>query len=94
MTRKLLCALLAAGCVLLGLATAMVQAENRDRGAKQNEIMERCRILEGVTRDTATEVLGRDWGPLPADPTILQRARLPRPATQPAPNARPRGAQP
>jgi hypothetical protein len=79
MTRTILCGVLAAGCLVLGLCTALVQAENRDRGATLNEKMESCRMLEGVARDTATDVLGADWGPLPADPTILQRALLPRP---------------
>ena len=90
MTRTLLSALLAAGCLVLGLATALVQAENRERGATLNEKMEACRMLEGVTRDTATAVLGADWGPLPPDPTILQRALQPRPAAAP----KSKGAQP
>jgi hypothetical protein len=96
MTRNVLCALLAAGSILLGLATALVQADNRDRGAKQNETMERSRMLEGVTRDRATEILGLDWGPLGPDPTILQRAKPSRPTTA-LPTAQvvtPKGAQP
>jgi len=90
MTRTLLSGLLAAGCLALGLATALIQAENRQRGTSLNEILEGCRMLEGVTRDHATAVLGRDWGALPADPTILQRAVLPRPAQAP----KPKGVQP
>jgi len=93
MTRNVLCALLAAGSILLGLATALVQAGNRDRGAQLNERMERCRMLEGVTRDSATAVLAQDWGVLPSDPTILERAKLPKPAQAPKPVA-PKGAQP
>lgn len=87
MTRTILCGVLAGGCLLLGLATALVQAENRDRGMHLNEKMERCRMLEGVTRDTAATILGEDWGPLPADPTLLKNAVLPK---RPKPN----GAQP
>jgi hypothetical protein len=95
MTRRLLCGLLAAGCLALGLATALVQAGNRDRAARLNEQMEACRMLEGVTRDNATAVLGADWGPLAADPTLLQRALEPRPPhSVPPPKAKARGAQP
>jgi len=83
MTRTWLTGLLAAGCLALGLATALIQAENRQRGTSLNEKLESCRMLEGVTRDHATAVLGRDWGALPADPTILARAVLPRPAQPP-----------
>jgi hypothetical protein len=89
-TRTLLAGLLAGGCLVLGLCTALVQAGNRDRGARLNEKLEACRMLEGVTRDSATAVLGADWGPLPADPTLLQRALLPKPQ-QPPKN---KGAQP
>jgi len=95
MTRRLLCGVLAAGCLALGLATALQQAENRDRAATLNEKMEACRMLEGVTRDNATAVLGADWGPLAADPTLLQRALEPRPARPAAaPKPKAKGAQP
>jgi hypothetical protein len=89
MTRRILTGLLAAGCLVLGLATALVQAGNRDRGARLNLKLEACRMLEGVTRDSATAVLGEDWGALPADPTLLQRAVQPRPRP-----AKPKGVQP
>jgi hypothetical protein len=88
MTRKLLTGLLAGACLVLGLWTALVQAGNRDRGARLNEELEACRMLEGVTRDKATAVLGEDWGLLPSDPTLLQRA------VQPRPPQKPKGAQP
>lgn len=79
MTRAVLCWILAGGSLALGLATALFQAENRARGAELNERMEQSRLLEGVTRETAAQLLGRDWGPLPPDATLLQRAREPRP---------------
>ena len=89
MTRTLLVGLLAGGCLVLGLATALVQAGNRDRGARLNEKLEACRMLEGVTRDSATAMLGADWGPLPEDPTLLQRALQPN-----AQAPKPKGVQP
>ena len=92
MTRQLLIGVLAGACLALGLWTALVQAGNRDRGAKLNEQLEACRMLEGVTRDKATAVLGADWGLLPADPTLLQRAVQPRPPQPQPPKAK--GAQP
>ncbi len=79
MTRSILCWMLAAGSLALGLATALYQAENRDRGARLNDRMEKSRLLEGVTRETEAQLLGKDFGPLPDDPTLLQRAREPRP---------------
>lgn len=79
MTRSILCWILAGGSLALGLATALYQAENRQRGAQLNEQIEQSRLLEGVTRETAAQLLGRDYGPLPPDPTLLQRAREPRP---------------
>jgi len=91
MTRTFLCAVLAGACLLLGLATALIQAGNRERGTVLNEQLETCRMLEGVTRDRATDILGGDWGALPADPTILQRALQPRPPLSPS---KPKGAQP
>ena len=114
MTRNVLCALLAAGSILLGLgqealglailagmegdhgqqaALGELALGERERGAQLNERMERCRMLEGVTRDSATAVLAQDWGVLPSDPTILERAKLPKPAQAQKPVA-PKGAQP
>lgn len=75
MTRVLLCWGLAAGCLGLGLFTAMQQAENRHRGAQLNDVMERCRMLEGITREREVRLLSADWGVLPYDEQILERAK-------------------
>jgi hypothetical protein len=66
---------LAAGCLALGLFTSLQQAENRDRGTKLNETMERCRMLEGVTREREVRMLAIDWGVLPYDEQIIERAK-------------------
>jgi hypothetical protein len=75
MTRALLCWGLAAGCLALGLFTAMQQAENRHRGALLNDVMERSRMLEGITREREVRLLSADWGVLPYDEQILERAK-------------------
>ncbi|MBK7643631.1 MAG: hypothetical protein IPJ19_11400 [Planctomycetes bacterium] len=78
MTRTVLCGVLAGGTLVLGLLTALVQAENRERGARLNEQMEAARMLEGVTRDTAAAVLGLDWGPLPVPAPNVHTPAAPR----------------
>lgn len=75
MTRTVLSFFLAAGCLALGLFTSLQQAENRDRGTQLNEVMERCRMLEGVTREREVRLLSADWGVLPYDEQILERAK-------------------
>ena len=82
MTRTVLSFALAAGCLALGLFTSLQQAENRHRGAELNEVMERCRMLEGITREREVRLLGADWGVLPYDEQVIERAKEKTPSQQ------------
>jgi hypothetical protein len=44
--------------------------------------MERCRMLEGVTREREVRLLSADWGVLPYDEQILERAKEKTPSQQ------------
>ena len=75
MTRAILCSVLATLTLGLGLFTALVQAGNRDRGARLNDWRERASMLEAVRGDMAERILALDSRPLPRDPLALERTK-------------------
>ena len=89
MTRAILCGLLALLTLGLGLFTALVQAGNRDRGARLNEWRERASMLEAVRGDMAERILALDSRPLPRDPLVLERNKAKNaPKKSPPPNSK------
>jgi len=61
--------------ILLALATAVLQSQNRDRGLALDAVKEECDMLEAANGDGCELILARDHGPLPLPP---------KPAAQPA----------
>jgi hypothetical protein len=78
MTRASLCGLLAALTILLGLATAVVQSANHERGQALNALKEECSMIEAVNGDRAERILVSDWGPLPLEAPAVDDAAAPR----------------
>jgi hypothetical protein len=73
--RLALCAGLGALTLLVGLATAVVQSRNHERGQALNALKEECNMIEAVNGDRAERILAHDWAPLPVDRELLEKAR-------------------
>lgn len=67
MTRVVLCVGLAALTLVLGILTAIVQAENHDRGERLNALKEECSMIEAINGDRSEQILERDFGPIRLD---------------------------
>jgi hypothetical protein len=65
MTRLALSAGLAALTILLALATAVLQSQNRSRGLALDSLKEECDMLEAANGEGCERILARDNGPLP-----------------------------
>ena len=61
MTRLALCSLLCALTIVLALATAAVQSENRERGIALDLKKQECDMLEAVNSDRCERILAIDW---------------------------------
>ena len=68
--RAFLCAGLSAASVVLGLATAVVQSDNHERGVALNALKERCSMLEAINSERAAEILARDYAPVHVEPDL------------------------
>lgn len=77
--RSMLCAALCACTLALGLATAVVQSQNHERGLELNELKERCSMLEAINGDQAARIRELDTAPPCGDPIA---------PNQPAPKSR------
>jgi hypothetical protein len=73
--RLVLCAGLGASALLVGLATAVVQSQNHERGQALNALKEECNMIEAVNGDRAERILAHDWAPLPIERELLEKAR-------------------
>ena len=56
---------LCGAAILLALATAVVQSQNRDRGLALDAVKEECDMLEAANGDGCELILARDHAPLP-----------------------------
>jgi len=79
-TRVVLCLSLSLLTLALGLVTAALQSANSERGRAQNDLKERCSMLEAINGDQAAQILARDCAPLHCEPKHES------PASNPAPN--------
>lgn len=68
MTRAILCVVLSVLALALGLFTALIQSENRERGLALNALKEECGMIEAINGDRAEQILAKDFGPLPRLP--------------------------
>jgi hypothetical protein len=75
----------------LGLLTAALQSANYEHGRAQNDLKERCSMLEAINGDQAAQILERDCAPLRSEPRVQPSAPEPEPADRA--HATPRGAQ-
>ena len=66
MIRTTLCGLLSGATLLVGLATAIVQSSNHERGQALNALKDECSMLEAVNGERSERILALDWGPAPA----------------------------
>lgn len=65
MTRLALGSVLCGLTILLALATAILQSQNRDRGLALDSVKEECDMLEAANGEGCERILARDHGPLP-----------------------------
>ncbi|MFO1011746.1 MAG: hypothetical protein U1F29_16920 [Planctomycetota bacterium] len=84
MTRALLCCGLSGLTLVLALATALVQNENRAKGIELNALKEECSMLEAINGDHLEKILEKDWAPLPFTP---REPKKPEPKPAPAKEA-------
>ena len=71
MIRLVLGSSLCGATILLALATAVLQSQNRDRGLALDAVKEECDMLEAANGEGCELILAQDHGPLPlerADP--------------------------
>jgi hypothetical protein len=77
MTRLVLCAALCGLTILLALATAILQSQNRHRGLALDSVKEECDMLEAANGEGCELILAQDHGPLPLE-RADQRGTSPR----------------
>lgn len=65
MMRLALCSSLCGLTILLALATAILQSQNRDRGLALDSVKEECDMLEAANGEGCERILAKDHGPLP-----------------------------
>lgn len=75
MTRLVLSSGLCGLTILLGLATAVVQSKNRDRGLALDSMKEECDMLEAANGEGCELILARDHGPLPVESAPAEASR-------------------
>jgi hypothetical protein len=78
-TRDLLAFLLGALTLAAGLATALVQSDNRARALHLDEVRSECRMLEAIVSAYHADLVALDWGP-----EAGREAETPQPAPVPA----------
>lgn len=82
MTRLALSAGLCGLTILLALATAVLQSQNRSRGLALDSLKEECDMLEAANGEGCERILARDHGPLPLEAAAETRGAQ-RPAKGP-----------
>lgn len=81
MIRAFLCGGLSALTLLLGILTALVQSQNREKALYLNSLKEDCSMLEAINGDRAEQILAKDYGSLSLTGRALEDA--PKPAHVP-----------
>jgi hypothetical protein len=69
--------------ILLALATAVLQSQNRSRGLALDSLKEECDMLEAANGEGCERILARDHGPLPLE-TVSESRSAQRPVKGPA----------
>ena len=69
--RLVLCSALCGLTIVLALATAILQSQNRDRGLALDSMKEECDMLEAANGEGCERILALDHGPLPLPPAAV-----------------------